>query len=937
MTAILGISAFYHDSAAALVVDGSVVAAAQEERFSREKHDEAFPVRAIDYCLREAGLSPEQVDYVGFYEKPFLKFSRLLETYLSYAPSGFASFAKAMPIWLNKKLHLTREMQAGLQGKYRKRFVFTEHHQSHAASAFFPSPFEQAAILTLDGVGEWATASIGHGRGNRIQLLQQQEFPHSLGLLYSAFTYYCGFEVNSGEYKLMGLAPYGKPKYVDLILEKLLDLKDDGSFRMDMSYFNYCQGLTMTSAKFHELFGGSPRTADTPITERYMDVAASIQRVTEDIVLRCAVHAHRRTGSKNLCLAGGVALNCVANGRVLREGPFDDIWIQPAAGDAGGALGVALFIWHQLLDKPRVPNRCDSQRGSLLGPAFSAGDIEAVLTKAHAVYERIDDEDALVHRIAAAAASGDVIGWFQGRMEFGPRALGSRSILGDPRNRTMQTVINVKVKFREGFRPFAPAVLRESASAYFDVDSAVDSPYMLLVVPVSEERRLPLTAVDEAAAGIDKLRVVRSEIPAVTHVDYSARVQTVDPVRHGLYRRLLESFHRQTGCPVLVNTSFNLGWDPIVCTPEEAYATFMASDIDVLCIGPFVISKKAQPASIQAARGPGMEPWEEALRCPCGCGGGLRQNGAALVSTECRRQFPVTDGIPQLFWPHDSAGDPGYVTERVKAFYEETPFPNYDDQDSVRSLIDKARERLYARALDAAIPYNASVLEVGCGTGQLTNYLGISCRSVVGTDLCLNSLRLADAFRREHKLERVRFLQSNLFRLPFEREQFDVVLCNGVLHHTSDPYGGFKAILPLLRPGGHIVIGLYNTYGRLMMDLRRGVFRMTGGAAKWIDPYLRSVRMSEGKARAWFADQYNHPHESKHTIGEVLEWFDANGVAFVRGVPSVTGNPEDIGHGRLFQPTPAGSGWDHLGAQLRQVVGGNQEGGFFIMIGRRTA
>jgi carbamoyltransferase len=936
MTAILGISAFYHDSAAALVVDGNIVAAAQEERFSREKHDEAFPVRAIDYCLREAGLSPEQIDYVGFYEKPFLKFSRLLETYLSYAPSGFASYAKAIPIWLNKKLHLTREMQTGLQGKYRKRFVFTEHHQSHAASAFFPSPFEEAAILTLDGVGEWATASVGHGRGNRIHLLQQQEFPHSLGLLYSAFTYYCGFEVNSGEYKLMGLAPYGKPTYVDLILGKLLDLKDDGSFRMDMSYFNYCQGLTMTSAKFHQLFGGSPRTADTPLTERDMDVAASIQQVTEEIVLRCAIHAHRRTGSKNLCLAGGVALNCVANGRVLREGPFDDIWIQPAAGDAGGALGVALFIWHQLLDKPRVPNPCDSQRGSLLGPAYSAADIEAVLTKARAVYDRIDDEDALVDRIAAAAVGGEVIGWFQGRMEFGPRALGSRSILGDPRNPAMQTVMNVKVKFREGFRPFAPAVLREAASTYFDVDPEMDSPYMLLVVPVAQDRRLPLTSTEQSASGIDKLRVVRSEIPAVTHVDYSARVQTVDAVRHGLYRRLLESFNRKTGCPVLINTSFNLGWDPIVCTPQEAYATFMASDIDVLCMGPFVISKKAQPASIQAARGTGMEPWEEALRCPCGCGGRLRQDGASLASTNCRRQFPVTDGIPQLFWPHDSAGEPGDVTERVKAFYEETPFPNYDDQDSVRSLIDKARERLYARALDAAIPYNAAVLEVGCGTGQLTNYLGISCRSVVGTDLCLNSLRLADAFRREHKLDRVRFLQANLFRLPFEREQFDVVLCNGVLHHTSDPYGGFKAILRLLRPGGHIVVGLYNTYGRLMMDLRRGVFRMTGGAAKWIDPYLRSVRMSEGKARAWFADQYLHPHESKHTIGEVLEWFDSNGVAFVRGVPSVTGNAEDIGQGRLFQPTPPGSQWDHFGVQFRQIAGGSQEGGFFIMIGRRT-
>ncbi len=936
MTAILGISAFYHDSAAALIVDGAIVAAAQEERFSREKHDDAFPMRAIQFCLDSVGLTPGQIDYVGFYDKPFLKFERLVETYLSYAPQGFRSFAKALPLWLNTKLHLAREMRAGLGGRYRRRFVFTQHHESHAASAFYPSPFEEAAILTVDGVGEWATASIGRGQGNTIELLQQQEFPHSLGLLYSAFTAYCGFAVNSGEYKLMGLAPYGSPKYVDDILGSLIDLKADGSFRMDMSYFNYCQGLTMTSEKFHRLFGGPPRASDAPLTERDMDIAASIQSVTEEIMLRSARHAHDVTGMRSLCLAGGVALNCVANGRILREGPFDHVWIQPAAGDAGGALGAALFIWHQLLGKARQPQRGDSQRGSLLGPSFSASAIEQVLRRTAAVYERIDDEQTLVDTVADAAADGAVVGWFQGHMEFGPRALGSRSILGDARDPSMQTLMNVKVKFREGFRPFAPAVLAEEASSYFDVGDGVESPYMLLVAPVAARRRLTLTSSDEAATGIGKLHVVRSEIPAATHVDYSARVQTVDRGRHGVYRKLLEAFHRKTGCPVLVNTSFNLGWDPIVCTPAEAYATFMASDIDVLCMGPFLIRKRAQPPSVRSALGSGMQPWQDVLRCPCGCGGSLTDAGESMLSGGCGRRFPITDGIPQLYWPHDSAGDPGDVTERVKAFYEETPFPNYDDHDSTRSLIEKARKGRYARQLDAAIPYNSTVLEVGCGTGQLTNFLGLSCRSVIGADLCLNSLRLGNAFRREHVLDRVRFLQANLFRLPFERDSFDVVLCNGVLHHTSDPFGGFARLVPLVRPGGHIIVGLYNTYGRVMTDCRRSVFRATGGAARWIDPYLRSVPMSDRKSDAWFADQYLHPHESTHTFAEVIDWFAKTGVAFVRGVPSTAGADGDDPDGTLFDPTDPGSAWDHFRVQLGQIVKGNREGGFFVMIGRRA-
>jgi carbamoyltransferase len=932
MICILGISAFYHDSAAALLVDGEIVAAAQEERFTRQKYDERFPLHAIEYCLKEAGIDASQLDYVGFYDKPYLKFERLLETYLSYVPRGYQSFLKAMPVWLHKKLRLTHEMRQGLHNAYRKRFIFTEHHESHAASAFYPSPFEEAAILTIDGVGEWATASFGYGKGNRITLTHEQRFPHSLGLLYSAFTYYCGFKVNSGEYKLMGLAPYGTPRYAELIKENLLDLKKDGSFRMDMSYFNYCQGLTMTSEKFHHLFGGPPRKPDTLLTERDMDLAASIQKVSEEIMLRSAWHVHAQTGLKKLCLAGGVALNCVANGRINREGPFEELWIQPAAGDAGGALGVALFIWHQLLERPRHPKPADSQAGSWLGPSYSTESIHDFLDGVGARYERFDDERTLADRVADEIISGRVVGWFQGRMEFGPRALGSRSILGDPRNADMQTVMNVKVKFRESFRPFAPAVLKEESAKYFDVPYQFDSPYMLLVAPVRSDQRRSISGLDAQVSGIGKLKVQRSEIPAVTHVDYSARLQTVDPERHGIYRKLLESFHRKTGCPVLINTSFNLGWDPIVCTPAEAYSTFMSCDIDVLCMGPFLLSKRLQPGWITDAQtSAGLE---QILRCPCQSGSRLEKVGENFVAMGCDHRFQITDGIPQLYWPHDTTADPHDVTEQVKAFYEETPFPDYDEHDSVRSLIEKARERLYAKALDQAIPYNTSVLEVGCGTGQLSNFLGISCRRVIGTDLCLNSLRLAENFRLKHDLTRVRFIQANLFRLPLQREQFDVILCNGVLHHTSNPHRGFKALLPLLRPGGYIVIGLYNRYGRLMTNFRRNLFRITGGAGKWLDPYLRSVTMSKDKQQAWFADQYLHPHESSHTFGEILNWFREAGLEFVNGIPSLTANNHRGSRG-LFESSGSGSAWDHCMVQSRQILAGNREGGFFLMIAKR--
>ncbi|MFM9960760.1 MAG: carbamoyltransferase [Planctomycetaceae bacterium] len=613
MTSILGLSAFYHDSAACLVVDGEIVAAAQEERFSRKKHDERFPKLAVEYCLSAAGLTPSQLDYVAFYDKPLLKFDRLLETYLGYAPSGFGSFVKAMPVWLKDKLYLPRAMRKELPG-YEKRFVFTEHHESHAASAFYPSPFERAAVLTVDGVGEWATASIGIGEGNQLRLTHEMHFPHSPGLLYSAFTYFCGFKVNSGEYKLMGLAPYGEPKYADLIREKLIDLKEDGSFRMDLSYFNYCQGLTMTSKKFDQLFGGPPRQPETPLTQREMDLAASIQVVTEEILLRMSRHVQALTGLKQLCLAGGVALNCVANGRILREGPFEDLWIQPAAGDAGGALGAALFVWHQLLDKPRPCNpkrergtgandsladasgyMGDSQHGSLLGPCCDEADIRAFLDAKGAKYRFIEDETELCNHVANLIATEHVVGWVQGRMEFGPRALGSRSILGDARSPQMQSAMNVRIKFRESFRPFAPSVLEERVAEYFETRPHEPSPYMLLVANVRESKRTQRPANAPKLTGIDKLKELRSCIPAVTHVDNSARIQTVDAERHGRYYRLLKAFEAQTGSPVVINTSFNVRGEPIVLNHEHAYRCFLATNMDVLVLERFVLLKKDQP------------------------------------------------------------------------------------------------------------------------------------------------------------------------------------------------------------------------------------------------------------------------------------------------------------------------------------------------------
>jgi len=587
---ILGISAFYHDSAASLIQNGRIIAAAQEERFTRKKHDQAFPSNAIQYCLKEAGIEESDLDYVAFYDKPFLKFERILETYLAFAPIGIKSFLKAIPLWIKKKLWIKELIRNELN--YSGKIIFPEHHESHSASAFFPSPFQEAAFITMDGVGEWSTSSFGFGRDNKIELLADIQFPHSLGLLYSAFTYYTGFRVNSGEYKVMGLAPYGESKYKKLIYEHLIDVKEDGSFKMDMDYFNYCTGLTMTNSKFHKLFGGPPRKPESKLTQKEMDLARSVQEVTEEIVLKMAKHVRKETGMKYLCLAGGVTLNCVANGKLLRSGIFNDIWIQPAAGDAGGAVGCALFTWYQYLDNQRkADNKIDFMQGAYLGPEFKNESIESFLKKNKYSYQTLTDKE-LPEKIAALIADEKVIGWFQGRMEFGPRALGSRTIIGDARSPEMQKTMNLKIKNRESFRPFAPSVRAENISDYFEIDR--ESPYMLIVANVQKDKQVKMSDEQESYFGLEKLNVVRSEVPAITHVDYSARIQSVNGKTNPRYHEMLTRFNDKHGCPVIVNTSFNVRGEPIVCTPSDAYLCFMRTEMDYLIMGNYLLDKNEQ-------------------------------------------------------------------------------------------------------------------------------------------------------------------------------------------------------------------------------------------------------------------------------------------------------------------------------------------------------
>jgi carbamoyltransferase len=936
---ILGISAYYHDSAAALVRDGEIVAAAQEERFSRKKNDARFPVQSLRWCLAHAGIQGEDVDHVAFYDKPFLKFERLLETYMAFAPRGFSSFRTAMPVWIGEKVFqkdlLRRELKdidAALAEP--NKLLFAEHHFSHAASAFFPSPFEEAAVLTVDGVGEWATTTAGIGRGADLAITKEIHFPHSLGLLYAAFTYYTGFKVNSDEYKVMGLAPYGEAKYAQTILDHLIDLKPDGSFRLNLDYFDYCTGLTMTNRRFDALFGGPPRKSGEPIAPRHMDLAASIQAVLDEAMLRLARALAQESGSPNLCLAGGVALNCVANGKILRDGGFRNVWIQPAAGDSGGALGAALAGYHLHKGQPRrINNRPDAMQGAYLGPSFTPAQIRAALDKQGAVYRELDD-DELLRQVVDALIAEKVVGWFQGRMEFGPRALGNRSILGDARSPRMQRELNLRIKYRESFRPFAPAVCREEVSDYFELDC--DSPYMLLVAPVRPERRLARTQQQNALHGIEKLNVPRSDIPAVTHVDYSARIQTVHQATNDRFHRLLGAMKARTGTGVLVNTSFNVRDEPIVCSPDDAYRCFMATEMDVLVLGNAILRKEEQLPS--PATSPSSDDLIPARLVGCldpagdDDGGVIERTDGAFRCTRSGRVLPDRDGIPSLLV--ESAGngsDP--VTDKVKAFYEEHPFPNYDGVQDFSDLVNRGMQNQFAKGLLDAIGYNKLILECGCGTGQLSHFLSLNNNYVLGIDLSLSSLKLAVEHKLRNSVARVGFVEMNIFELAVRDSAFDVVISTGVLHHTRDARRAFAAIVRKAKPGGLIVVGLYNWFARVPTWVRS---QLVGLLGPQIDALVRSRIGDRRKAEVWIKDQYYNPHETWHSVDEVLNWFRENDVTYLNCLPEIIGARGNRPNG-MFVETNPGSKTTRVLTQLSWLGTIAAEGGLFVMIGRRNA
>lgn len=930
---ILGLSAFYHDSAAALVVDGKIVAAAQEERFSREKHDQRFPHGAIASCLELGGVSLEDVDFVAFYDKPLLKFERLLETYLAFAPQGRRSFVTAVPVWLKEKLFQERVLRDELRRfspgfESQGRLLFAEHHLSHAASAFFPSPFAEAAVLSIDGVGEWTTTSVAIGCGNHLEIVREIHFPHSIGLLYSAFTYYLGFEVNGGEYKVMGLAPYGEPVFAHLILDHLLDLKPDGTFRLDQAYFDYCTSLRMTNERFDALFGGPRREPDQLLTQRHMDIAASIQAVLEEVVLLLTRAVARDTGMENLCLAGGVALNCVANGKVARDGAFKNIWIQPAAGDAGGAIGAALTAYHCHLGEPRAdPGSRDGMSGAYLGPAYDEDRIHGDLDRFGAAYRDLDT-DALFDEVVTALVDEKVVGWFQGRMEFGPRALGNRSILADPRSPKVQLMLNLKVKYRESFRPFAPAVLRADVASWFDLDG--DSPYMLLVADVAAQHRRVMTAEEQALFGIEKLNVVRSSIPAVTHIDYSARVQTVHEDSNPPFHRLLSEMKARTGVGVLVNTSFNVRDEPIVCTPEDAYRCFMATEIDMLVIGQTVLLKSDQrpvPAATQDITEDGLLPpaLVDCLTAPGSPDLALSRGEGGFVCPETGTVYPDKDDVPSLL-----AEDTDEITGRVKRFYEQNPFPNYADIDDFATLVTRGRRNPLTRALGEAIGYNKLVLECGCGTGQLSHFLSLGNNHVLGIDLSQASLALALRHKLRYGLHRVGFVQMNILDLAIRDASFDVVISMGALHHTRDAKGAFSSLVRKVKPGGVVVVGLYNRYARIPTALRS---MLIGKLGHNIDYVVRTRTRDDRKADIWIKDQYFNPHETWHSIDETLGWFRDNGVSYLNCQPQIAG--AECADAGLFAPHSPGSRVARVATQLSWLATIAREGSLFVMIGRR--
>ncbi len=938
---ILGISAFYHDAAAALIIDGMIVAAAHEERFTRKKNDDSFPSHAIRWMLSEYDLTPSQLDAIVFYDKPILKFERLLETYHRYAPSGIVSFSRSMPIWLKEKLFTRRNIIEELEKIEGKKFVrnpkllFPEHHLSHAASAFYPSPFEEAAILTVDGVGEWATTTIGRGKGKDIEILREMRFPHSLGILYSAFTYYCGFKINDGEYKLMGLAPYGRKgsarveKYKSLILEHLVDLKNDGSFFLDMSYFTFATTLrTVDDEKWQALFGIPARAAEGELTEEYMDLALAIQEVTEGIMLALTRTARELTGSKNLVLAGGVALNCVSNAKIRDAGIFEHIWVQPAAGDAGGALGAALLANHIYFGKERLVNKnmFDSMQGSYLGPEYSNSDILKVLRKYDAKFHEITGMEEVYQRTADLLAKGNIVGWMQGKTEWGPRALGNRSILADARSAIMQKKLNLQIKYREGFRPFAPAVLEEDAKEYFDIKTP--SPYMLFTAPVKKERRLPGR---NDGTIMQRLNTPRSDIPAVTHLDYSARLQTVSRYTNERFWNLLNAFKKDTGFGLLVNTSFNVRDEPIVQTPEDAYRCFMKTEMDALVIGNILLLKKEQ-FKVAHAVGDNMipSPILPYLKIPAGSGGGALSREKGEFTAGGRRLKDV-DSVPSLLFGIESdEHDP--VTGKIKAFYEENPFPNYEGKQNFGDLVVQGEKNPFMRGLLDSIGFNKTILECGCGTGQWSHFLSLGNNFVLGIDLSISSLSLAVDHKKRNDVDRVGFVQMNIFDLGIKDESFDVILSSGVLHHTKDAKAAFESILKKAKPGGLVVIGLYNNYARIPTWIRSKLLRLFGTK---IDYIVRKRFKDSRKLDTWIKDQYFNPHETWHSLGEVQNWFKENNVTYLNSFPAIIGTDGSKTGGELFNETSRGNSFTRALTQISWLGSISREGALFIVTGRR--